>query len=81
MVDQSVENTGLDHLQAEDLFHLIQHITPASRNVFSLYVIDGYTHPEIAEMLGISVGTSKWHLATARHEMKKMMEQYYQPNL
>jgi RNA polymerase sigma-70 factor (ECF subfamily) len=44
-------------------------------------VIDGYTHPEIAEMLGISVGTSKWHLATARHEMKKMMEQYYQPNL
>lgn len=81
IADQSVENSGLDHLQAEDLYHLIQHITPASRNVFSLYVIDGYNHPEIADMLGISVGTSKWHLANARYEMKKMMEQYYQPNL
>lgn len=79
--DQTVENLGLDYLQAEDLFQLVQQLTPASRAVFSLYVIDGYNHPEIADMLGISPGTSKWHLSNARQELKKMMEHYYQPNL
>jgi len=78
--DQSVENDVTDRLDAEDLYRLIQHITPASRTVFSLYVMDGYKHHEIAEMLGISVGTSKWHLSTARAAMKKQVEQYYQTN-
>lgn len=78
--DQSVENEVTDRLDAEDLYALIQRITPASRTVFSLYVIDGYKHHEIAEMLGISVGTSKWHLSNARMEMKKQVEQFYQPN-
>jgi RNA polymerase sigma-70 factor (ECF subfamily) len=63
------------------LFQLVQQLTPASRAVFSMYVIDGYNHPEIADMLGISPGTSKWHLSNARQELKKMMEHYYQPNL
>lgn len=78
--DHAVENDVTDKLDAEDLFALIQRITPASRAVFSLYVIDGYKHHEIAEMLDISVGTSKWHLSNARMEMKKQVEQFYQPN-
>ena len=76
--DQSVENEVTDRLDTEDLYRLIQQITPASRTVFSLYVIDGYKHQEIADMLGISEGTSKWHLSNARAEMKKMVEQFYQ---
>ncbi|MBP6811303.1 MAG: RNA polymerase sigma factor [Saprospiraceae bacterium] len=76
--DQPVESEASYRLDAEDLYALVQKISPASRAVFSLYVIDGYKHLEIAEMLGISVGTSKWHLSNARLEMKKQIEQYYQ---
>ncbi|MBC7776618.1 MAG: RNA polymerase sigma factor [Phycisphaerae bacterium] len=79
--DQAVESEVTNRLDAEDLYGLIQKITPASRTVFSLYVVDGYKHQEIAEMLGISVGTSKWHLSNARSEMKKQVEQYYQTSL
>ena len=79
--DQAVESDATHHLDAEDLYALIQKINPGSRTVFSLYVIDGYKHHEIAEMLGISVGTSKWHLSTARVEIKKHLEQHYQTSL
>lgn len=78
--DQGVESEVTSWLDTEDLYRLVQQITPASRTVFSLYVIDGYKHQEIADMLGISVGTSKWHLSNARAEMKQKVEQYYQPN-
>jgi RNA polymerase sigma-70 factor (ECF subfamily) len=78
--DQSVESDINSRLDVEDLYRLIQKITPASRTVFSLYVVDGYKHNEIADMLGISVGTSKWHLSNARTEMQKQVEQYYQTN-
>lgn len=78
--DQVVESDASEQLDAEDLFRLIQQLPTASRTVFSLYVVDGYKHQEIADMLGISESTSKWHLANARQEMKKRIEQYYQPN-
>ncbi len=41
--------------------------------VFNLYVIDGYTHEEIAGMLNISIGTSKSNLAKARVNLQKMI--------
>lgn len=80
VADQAVESDATDRLDVEDLYRMIQLLPPASRTVFSLYVIDGYKHHEIAEMLGISEGTSKWHLSNARQEMKKKIEQNYQPN-
>ncbi len=79
--DQSVESDISGQLDVEDLYRLIQKVTPASRTVFSLYVVEGYKHHEIADMLGITVGTSKWHLSNARMEMKKQVEQFYQTNL
>jgi RNA polymerase sigma-70 factor (ECF subfamily) len=42
--------------------------------VFNLYVIDGYKHKDISELLNISTGTSKWHLANARKELQGMLE-------
>jgi RNA polymerase sigma-70 factor (ECF subfamily) len=42
--------------------------------VFNLYVLDGYTHDEIAKMLNISEGTSKSNLSKARENLKKMLE-------
>jgi RNA polymerase sigma-70 factor (ECF subfamily) len=71
--DNPVSNLSLEHLQVEDLYRLIQRLPTSSRTVFCLYVIDGYQHKEIAELLGITVGTSKWHLANARKELQQML--------
>ena len=49
-----------------ELIALVKKLQPNYRTVFNLYVIDGYTHVEIAEMLNISVGTSKSSLSRAR---------------
>ena len=65
---------------AEDLFRLVQKLPPATRTVFSLYVLDGYKHREIAGILGIDEGTSKWHLSIARQELQKMIHPSYEPS-
>ncbi len=56
----------VDQLQAEDLLRLIGELSPGYRTVFNRYVIEGYSHQEIGEMLGISEGTSKSQLSRAR---------------
>ena len=43
-------------------------------DVFRLYAIEGYSHKEIAESLGINVGTSKWHLSEARKKLKGIIQ-------
>ncbi|MBX7227281.1 MAG: RNA polymerase sigma factor [Chitinophagales bacterium] len=53
-------------LNVEDLLDLLVELPPSSRTVFNLFAIEGYKHNEIAEMLQISIGTSKWHLNHAR---------------
>lgn len=55
----------------------IQKLTPAYKAVFSLYVIEDYSHKEIAEMLGISVGTSKSNLAKAKQNLRKILKDAY----
>jgi RNA polymerase sigma factor (sigma-70 family) len=69
-----IHNEGMEHLQAQDLYNLIQQLPTASRTVFSLYVLDGYKHKEVADLLGITEGTSKWHLAYARQELQRMLQ-------
>jgi RNA polymerase sigma-70 factor (ECF subfamily) len=76
--DQEVENDSLSKLESEDLFRLIQQLPPVTRSVFSLYVLDGYKHREIAEMLGIDEGASKWYLFCARKELQQLVKKYYQ---
>ena len=51
----------------------MQKLTPAYRTVFNLYVFEEMTHKEIADALGISVGTSKSNLAKAKHNLKKLL--------
>ena len=58
------------------LLQIIQELPDRYRLVFSMYVLDGYAHKEIAEMLGISDGTSKSNLARARGILKKKVEAY-----
>jgi RNA polymerase sigma-70 factor (ECF subfamily) len=53
-------------LEAEDLMKLVQELPVGYRTVFNLYAIEGYSHKEIAERLGIHVNTSKSQLSRAR---------------
>ncbi|MBL7858786.1 MAG: sigma-70 family RNA polymerase sigma factor [Cyclobacteriaceae bacterium] len=62
-----------DHLEAEDLLKMIQELPTGYRIVFNLYAIDGYSHKEIAEQLGISENTSKSQLSRARTYLQKML--------
>jgi RNA polymerase sigma-70 factor (ECF subfamily) len=60
-------------LAYKDLLVMIQSLSPAYRMVFNLYAIDGYTHEEIAELLNISVGTSKSNLFKARQKLQEKL--------
>jgi RNA polymerase sigma factor (sigma-70 family) len=64
-------NGGDSQLMYKELIALVKKLSPAYRVVFNLHVIDGYSHQEIAGMLGISVGTSKSNLAKARAFLQK----------
>jgi len=59
------------HLQAEDLMKMIEALPAGYRTVFNLYAIDGYSHKEIAEQLGITENTSKSQLSRARLALQK----------
>lgn len=67
-----------DNVPLKFLLQIIQELPERYRLVFSMYVLDGYTHKEIAEMLGISDGTSKSNLARARNILKEKIEAYQQ---
>lgn len=56
----------LDDLAARDIIGLVQQLSPGYRTVFNMYVVEGYTHKEIADSLGISEGTSKSQLSRAK---------------
>ena len=62
-----------DKLLYKELIELVRKLSPSYRAVFNMYVIDGYSHQEIADMLGISVGTSKSNLARARAFLQKYL--------
>jgi RNA polymerase sigma-70 factor (ECF subfamily) len=60
---------------AKDLLDLLNKLPEVTQKVFNLFAIDGYKHQEIAELLNISVGTSKWHVSDARKKLKDMLDQ------
>ncbi|TAE86261.1 MAG: RNA polymerase sigma factor [Bacteroidetes bacterium] len=66
-------NEAEGHLHAEELHRYISHLPQASKMVLNLFVFEGYSHKEIAKQLGITEGTSKWHLANARQLLKTMI--------
>jgi RNA polymerase sigma factor (sigma-70 family) len=62
-----------DHLEEEDLLKMIQELPTGYRIVFNLYAIEGYSHKEIANQLGISENTSKSQLSRARTYLQKLL--------
>lgn len=82
-VTEKEENTiegkytsALDDLGVKDVLALIQELSPGYRTVFNLYVVEGYTHREIADMLGISEGTSKSQLSRAKVILQDMVKTF-----
>jgi RNA polymerase sigma factor (sigma-70 family) len=66
----------LDTLAERDIIQLIRELSPGYRTVFNLYVIEGYSHKEIGELLGISEGTSKSQLARAKVLLQKKVQDF-----
>jgi RNA polymerase sigma-70 factor (ECF subfamily) len=62
-----------DHLQTEDLLLLVRQLPLGYRTVFNLYAIEGFSHREISERLGISESTSKSQLSRARALLQKQL--------
>lgn len=72
-VSVEIENDSVD---LDFLLKIIQELPDRYRLVFNLYVLDGFSHKEIAEMMKISLGTSKSNLARARMILKQKIEDY-----
>lgn len=72
-----LENDILEEMEARELIRLIRELPPRYRMVFNLYVIDGYSHREIGEMMDISEGTSKSNLSRARTILKQKLVELY----
>ena len=66
----------LDELAEQDILSLVQELSPGYRTVFNMYVVEGYTHKEIADMLGISEGTSKSQLSRAKVILQEMLKKF-----
>lgn len=65
------QETPLEKISHDEIIRAIQDLSPAYRTVLNLFIIEGFSHEEIAEQLGIAVGTSKSNLAKARKQLQK----------
>ena len=72
--EPEIENAVIERINAEALMAVITQLPPATLLVFNLYTIEGYNHREIAQLLRISEGTSKWHLSDARKRLKQSLQ-------
>lgn len=75
-VEEINEDELLHNIKEEDIMKAVQELSPAYRTVFNLYVIEEYTHKEIAELLDISEGTSKSNLSKAKFNLKKNLSHF-----
>jgi RNA polymerase sigma-70 factor (ECF subfamily) len=71
------EQIALLDLKAQVAIEAIGKLSPAYRAVFNLYVIEEHTHKEIAEILGISEGTSKSNLAKAKMNLQRLLKEQF----
>ncbi|MBR2647944.1 MAG: sigma-70 family RNA polymerase sigma factor [Sediminibacterium sp.] len=69
----------LDAMSYNEILETVMELPPAYRMVFNLFVIDGYTHEEVAGILGITEGTSKSNLFKAKHWLQKVLQKKMKP--
>ncbi len=73
----TIDSSSIQKLYVKDLMDLMQELPESTRVVFNMFAIEGYKHNEIAGMLNISEGTSKWHVNQARTILKQRIETNY----
>lgn len=71
--DHAAENLSLSEFSLEEIVKAIKQLSPTYRTVFNLFVIEGYSHKEIADQLGITESTSRSNLAKARINLQKLI--------
>jgi len=77
---EDADITALDNLAEKDIINLVQELSPGYRTVFNMYVVEGYSHKEIGNILGISEGTSKSQLARAKAILQKKVKERLEEN-
>lgn len=73
-LNQEVDISPIAELQTADLLKMIRSIPIGYRTVFNLYEVEGYSHKEISERLGVSIGTSKSQLFKAKKQLREMLD-------
>lgn len=74
-------NEAEQRLNVQHLENLLHRLPPVTQQVFNLFAIDGFSHKEISNMLGMSEGTSKWHVNHARQKLQTWIKTELNPAL
>ena len=77
--DKPTTVTVEDELAAQDILGLMEYLPTGYRTIFNLYVLEGFKHREIAEMLNISINTSKSQLILAKKRLQSLLKQHNHP--
>ena len=75
---ESEAESIISGISYQEIIAMLQKLPPAYRVVFNLYVIEGYKHEEIANMLGINVGTSKSNLFKAKESLRNILNDFFE---
>jgi RNA polymerase sigma-70 factor (ECF subfamily) len=70
---EEIEDNDFVKIKAQEILLALQKLSPVYRMTFNMYVLEGMTHKEIAQRLGISEGTSKSNLSRARKKIKEIL--------
>ena len=72
-LEEATYNEIDSQIEAEELNDMLLSLPKATRVVFNLFAIDGFSHKEITEKLNIKLETSKWHMKEARKRLKALL--------
>ena len=72
--DRAIDADIYQKMSYEEILKKVELLSPATKEVFVKYAIEGFKHREISEKLGISESTSKWHLANARNKLQELLK-------
>jgi RNA polymerase sigma factor (sigma-70 family) len=74
---ETLKDNPVSSLESKDIYILLDSLSPATRAVCSLFYLEGFSINDIAEKLGISKGTVKWHLSETRKRLKPVLLKFY----
>lgn len=76
--DAPFQDDIIAKISAKEILALVQHLPEGYRVIFNLYAVEGYTHKEISEKLGIAIGTSKSQYSRAKLHLQQLLAKHYQ---